>query len=84
MEDDNLIKLNNINGIVKNDLKYIMKDFVEKQIHYLNIERQEEEKQTLDNLYKYSARVENINYNFLGIRKNWSMYQEARSNRNYF
>ena len=39
------------------DLKFLMKEFAQNQKHYLNIEREEEEKQALDNLFNYSARV---------------------------
>jgi hypothetical protein len=39
------------------DLKFLLKEFAQKQKHYLDIEREEEEKQTLDNIFNYSARV---------------------------
>jgi hypothetical protein len=42
---------------IKGDLKYLMKEFSREQKRLLEIERQEEEKQTLDNIYNYSARV---------------------------
>lgn len=41
----------------KNDMKWLVKDFVEQQVDLLNIEREEEEKQTLDNIYQFTARV---------------------------
>jgi hypothetical protein len=42
---------------IKGDLNYLMKEFSREQKRLLEIERQEEEKQTLDNIYNYSARV---------------------------
>ena len=41
----------------KNDLNECIKEFVNKQLLLLKIERDEEEKQTLDNIYQYTARV---------------------------
>jgi hypothetical protein len=40
----------------KYDLKSTVKDFVEKQKSYLNLEKEEEERQTLDNIFNYSSR----------------------------
>jgi len=39
------------------DLKFLLKEFAQNQKHYLNIEKEEEEKQTLDNIFNYPARV---------------------------
>jgi hypothetical protein len=39
------------------DLKYIIKDFTEKQQKLLEMEKQEEEKQNLEDIYNYSAKV---------------------------
>jgi len=56
------VKDNNKFKPTSGDLKVLMKDFAKNQKHYLNIEREEEEKQTLDNIFNYSARV-NLNFN---------------------
>jgi hypothetical protein len=40
----------------KNDLKTIVKDFVSSQAKYLDLEREEEERQTLDNIFNFSSR----------------------------
>ena len=46
-----------LNRNIKGDLKYQCKEFSRIQKELLEIERQEEEKQTLFNISNYSARV---------------------------
>jgi hypothetical protein len=61
------------------DLKFVLKDFAQNQKHYLEIEKEEEEKQTLDNIFNYSARVI-MKIKFLGTRKERCLHSQIRFN----
>jgi hypothetical protein len=54
--EKNINEIENKIKIRGGDLTATIKDFVEKQKIYLEKEKQEEEKQTLDNIFNYSAR----------------------------
>jgi hypothetical protein len=65
MQNENQININSILNLHpsyrphyrSDDLKYFIRDFVEEQKHLLEIERQEEETQSLNNISMYNAKV---------------------------